>query len=90
MAGAQAAARPPMATSAQPFELTPATPLVGLDMRSVYWIDPGFTTSVDTVERVAEALPWAVRQPGAHHNLDGKALWIQFEANTLGAPNWYE
>ena len=89
MAGAQAAARPPMATSAQPFELTPATPLVGLDMRSVYWIDPGFTTSVDTVERVAEALPWAVRQPGSHHNLDGKALWIQFEANTLGAPNWY-
>ena len=88
MAGAQAAARPPMATSAQPFELTPATPLVGLDMRSVYWIDPGFTTSVDTVERVAEALPWAVRQPGSHHNLDGKALWIQFEANTLGAPNW--
>lgn len=86
---AQADTLAPMATRAQPFALSPANPLVSLDRRSLFWVDPGRMTTVETLERDGDALPWAVREPNTHFNLDGKALWIQFEANTLGVPNWY-
>ena len=89
LTSAQTANQPPNAARAEPFALSPATPLVGLDNRSAYWIDNDRSVTIDKLEAASDTLTWAVRKPNAHYNLDGKALWVQFDANTLGVPNWY-
>lgn len=75
---------PAPAASAAPatIVLPNAATVISLDNRSEYWIDP---TGRATIEEVAaQAGPWAVRGPGSHYNIDGKALWIRFDvlANT--------
>jgi diguanylate cyclase (GGDEF)-like protein len=70
-------------------ELSPQTHEVSLEGRSRYWIDAGGVQTPDQVEAAGDSLPWAVRQPGAGHRIDGKALWIRFEALSTAEKPWF-
>ena len=62
---------------------------VPLDLRSRYWLDGTGARTADQVEAAAETLPWAVRQPGRSYDLDGAALWLQFDAVGDGNHRWF-
>jgi diguanylate cyclase (GGDEF)-like protein len=60
-----------------------------LDGRSLWWIDATGRRTLAEVEAAAPGLPWAVRQAGRQYNLDGKALWVRFEAVSTRDSRWY-
>lgn len=82
-AGLQAVMPPPAIV------LAPGQSVVPLDQRSLYWIDPAGIYTPDQVEARSQALPWAVRQEGTSYNLDGKALWLQFDAAVSPGQRWF-
>ena len=51
-----------------------------LERRSRYWIDPIGNRTASQVEATADTLPWNLREAGSSYNIDGKALWLQFDA----------
>jgi diguanylate cyclase (GGDEF)-like protein len=53
-------------------------PLVSLDGRSLFWVDPTGTATIDQVATDATA-NWQVRTPARQYNIDGKALWVRFD-----------
>ncbi|WBY00482.1 7TM diverse intracellular signaling domain-containing protein [Ramlibacter tataouinensis] len=57
--------------------------------KASYWVEPGRTLTVGEVEARAAGLPWSLRQPGQQDDLDGKALWIRFEAEVRGSKPWF-
>ena len=61
-----------------PIALDPQVPLVSLDGRSAFWIDPAGTATIDQVATDAAA-QWQLRMPGGQYNIDGKALWVRFD-----------
>jgi two-component system, sensor histidine kinase LadS len=69
--------------------LSPGEPAPSLDRRSRYWIDPTGMRTVDQVEAAADTLPWRTREPGGSYNIDGKALWLQFDTLHAGAGGWF-
>ena len=80
----------PHATASPPaITLTPEQPVLPLNRQSRYWIDPTGVRTADQVEAAGETLPWALREPVAGHNIDGKALWIQFDAIGNGTQRWF-
>ena len=73
----------------EPIELQAQTPLVSLDGRSVFWVDP---TGGATIDQVATdgTLAWAVRDAGRQYNIDGKALWLRFDVRLQDAgSHWF-
>ena len=70
-------------------ELSAQTHEVSLEGRSRYWIDAGGVRTTDQMEAAGDSLPWAVREPGATHRIDGKALWIRFEARSTAEKPWF-
>ena len=82
---------PPSAPSAPAMviKLTPQAPVVPLDIHSRTWIDASGAATPDQVEAAGDSLPWAVRDPDATYNLDGKALWIQFDIAASAGQQWY-
>jgi two-component system, sensor histidine kinase LadS len=72
-----------------PIELSAATPVVSLDRRSRYWIDPTGIRTVDQVEATAQSLSWALREPWRSYSVDGKALWFQFDAISTPGQRWF-
>jgi two-component system, sensor histidine kinase LadS len=62
---------------------------VSLDQRSRYWIDPTGIRTVDKIEADADTLPWSPRAVGGSYNIDGKALWLQFEAVNMDGGRWF-
>jgi len=70
----------------QPLAAPPAIVLgneplvIPLDGRSRYWIDPTGIRIADQVEASEAKLPWSLRREGGSYNIDGKALWISFDA----------
>lgn len=60
-----------------------------LEGRSRYWIDPTGIRTANQVEATANTLPWTVRQAGGSYNIDGKALWLQFDAVNPGSRRWF-
>jgi diguanylate cyclase (GGDEF)-like protein len=63
-----------------PIRLGATQQSVPLDRRSRYWIDETGGKTIEEVAAQAEALPWALREPGGQYRLDGRALWLRFEA----------
>jgi diguanylate cyclase (GGDEF)-like protein len=83
--GSTPQAAPPPA----PIFLSGEHKVISLDGRSRYWIDPTGIATPEQVEARGERQPWAVRQPGTSYNLDGKALWLQFDALSAGEHRWF-
>lgn len=79
----QAAAAP------APIRLTPGLDALPLHGRSRYWIDDTGTKTVDEVEAASEVLPWAPRDADRQYRLDGKAMWVQFDAVPVGDGRWF-
>lgn len=77
------------AAPALTIQLAPEPPAISLDARSRYWVDPSGASTPDQVEAASETLPWAMRRPGLSHNLDGKALWVEFDVADPSGQRWY-
>jgi len=81
-----------------PAASTPATPpivlpadggVVSLDGRSRFWIDPTSIRTVEQLEPTANSAAWATRQTGHSYNVDGKALWFEFEVANTSERRWF-
>jgi diguanylate cyclase (GGDEF)-like protein len=60
-----------------------------LERRSRYWIDPTGVRTASQIEATADTLPWRLREAGGSYNIDGKALWLQFDAVNPGSRRWF-
>ncbi|HYD77286.1 sensor domain-containing diguanylate cyclase [Ramlibacter sp.] len=69
--------------------LKPDQEAVALDARALVWVEPGRSLKVEDVEAQAARLPWSVQRNGEQHDLDGRTLWIRFEAEVHDANSWY-
>jgi two-component system, sensor histidine kinase LadS len=77
------------ALAQDPIVLSPQVHEVSLEGRSHYWIDAGSVRTPDQMETVSDSLPWSVREAGAGHRIDGKALWIRFDAQSSAQKPWF-
>jgi two-component system, sensor histidine kinase LadS len=82
-AASTAATRPP------PIVLTPQHPVMSLDGRSRYWVDTTQIRTIEQVEATSQTLPWVVRASNGSYNIDGAALWIEFDAVGSGEQRWF-
>jgi two-component system, sensor histidine kinase LadS len=73
----------------QAIALSSSQAVITLDRRSRQWIDPTGVRTPEQVEAGALTLPWALREPGSSYNLEGQALWLQFDATNGGAQRWF-
>ena len=73
----------------QPIALSANQPVVSLDRRARYWVDPTELRTVEQMEAGGDALPWALREPWRGYNVDGKALWFQFDAVATTPGRWF-
>ncbi|MBG9389537.1 sensor domain-containing diguanylate cyclase [Caenimonas aquaedulcis] len=76
------------AASVPTIALNPSAAGVSLDGNSRFWVDATGLRSADRVEADFASLPWALREPGRTYNIDGKALWFQFDAQSAGG-RWF-
>jgi diguanylate cyclase (GGDEF)-like protein len=60
-----------------------------LEGRALWWVDPSASRRVDEVEAAVDTLPWAVHRPGQQLAIDGKALWIRFDAQLANPGRWF-
>lgn len=60
-----------------------------LEGRALWWVDASAALKVDEVEAAADRLAWAVRTPAQQIPIDGKALWIRFDAQQTNAARWF-
>ena len=72
-----------------PIRLAPGLDGLPLHGRSRFWIDDTGSKTADEVEAAAELLPWAPRDADRQYRLDGKAMWVQFDAFAAGEGRWY-
>lgn len=84
-----AAALAQPASAPAPIVLSPAEQSVPIEGRVRYWIDAAASKTVDEVQAMAATLPWAIHQPGQQHRIDGRALWLQFDAVLPAGSRWY-
>jgi diguanylate cyclase (GGDEF)-like protein len=89
LVGAPAGAQVPAGSEPPVLILDAATPVVALDNQSQFWIDPDGQATVATVAAAGNTLTWALRGPGAQHNIDGKALWIRFDVTAAQPGRWF-
>jgi diguanylate cyclase (GGDEF)-like protein len=68
--------------------LGPQHPVLSLDGRSRYWIDPAGTRTPDQMEAEFATLPWGLRESGRTYAIDRKALWFEFDAQSAGG-RWF-
>ncbi len=71
------------------FVLQPQESSLALDGKALVWVEPGRSLTVEEVEAQAARLPWTVRRRGEQHDLDGKALWIRFQAQVHDGNSWF-
>jgi diguanylate cyclase (GGDEF)-like protein len=69
--------------------LAPGDPAVPLEPRSRWWIDESETATVQEIEAAGDRLPWAPGYRGQQFRIDGKALWIEFDAQTHSPGRWF-
>jgi diguanylate cyclase (GGDEF)-like protein len=89
---ANAVAAQPMAgdiAAPEAIELNNPHAVVSLDGRSRWWIDDTGRRGFADMEAANGALPWALRESGRQYRLDGKALWVQFDATSTRDSRWY-
>lgn len=80
---------PPKLSRPAPILLDAQTPVVSLDRRARFWIESAPRATPRQVETSAETTPWALREPAAQYNIDGKALWFEFDAQVRDGGRWY-
>ncbi len=68
--------------------LAASTPVISLDGRSRYWVDVTGIRTPDEVEARFASIPWGLREAGRTYNIDGSALWFQFDAQSVGG-RWF-
>jgi diguanylate cyclase (GGDEF)-like protein len=71
-----------------PVPLSPEQGAISLDERSRWWIDDSAKLTVDQVA-ADDRLPWAAKLPGTQYRIDGKAWWLQFDAQQNAPGRWY-
>lgn len=89
---AHALAQAPSSTPSSipaPLTLSAQTPVVSLDGHARLWIEPGMRKSIDDIQAAGDTLPWTLRTQNEQHNIDGKALWLQFDAAVADGGRWY-
>jgi diguanylate cyclase (GGDEF)-like protein len=89
LAHAQAPDPAPTAGQPQIIGLGGQTPVVALDRRSVFWIEPGDRATPDQVEAAGDSLPWALRERNMQFDVGGRALWLRFDAIAHDDGRWY-
>jgi two-component system, sensor histidine kinase LadS len=62
---------------------------IPLHRHARYWLDDARHATPDALEAAGDAIHWAARQEGQSHRLDGKALWVQFDAINRGDERWF-
>ena len=72
-----------------PLDLQAKAPPVLLSTQARFWIDERGDQSIENMEVAADTLPWQVLQPDSRHRIDGKALWIYFEAAVRPDAAWF-
>jgi two-component system, sensor histidine kinase LadS len=82
---------PPTTTplSAAPIVLPAGGGGISLDGRSRWWIDPTGIRTAAQLEAAADFAGWSPRETGHGYNIDGKALWFEFEAVNAGPQRWF-
>lgn len=63
--------------------------VVSLDQRALFWLDDSGRKTPADVETASSTLPWALREPDQQYNIDGKALWFQFDVLGQNGGRWY-
>jgi two-component system, sensor histidine kinase LadS len=87
---AQDAPPPAASTAVAPPVVLPADGgVISLDGRSRYWIDPTGIRTAEQLEPTVNSAAWATRQTGHGYNIDGKALWFEFEAVNGSDRRWF-
>jgi len=72
-----------------PIVLSEVQPEVKLEAQARWWIDESGQQTIEQVAAADERLPWAQRVAGQQHRIDGKAFWLQFDAETAKASRWF-
>jgi two-component system, sensor histidine kinase LadS len=83
---------PPQTASiaaAPPIVLPVGAGAISLDGRSRWWIDPTGIRTAAQLEAAADSVAWSPRETGHGYNIDGKALWFEFEAVNSGDRRWF-
>jgi diguanylate cyclase (GGDEF)-like protein len=62
---------------------------IPLDGHARYWLDDAAHETPDALEAAGDSLPWSPAHAGLSLRLDGKALWLQFDAVNTGAQRWF-
>jgi diguanylate cyclase (GGDEF)-like protein len=62
---------------------------VELGKQARFWLDERGDQTVDTIEAAGDALPWLSREPGQIDRLDGRVLWIRFDAVIRSRAPWF-
>lgn len=89
LAQTPSASAPGGAPAPAPLMLSAQTPVVSLDGHARLWIEPGTQKSIDDIQAAEGTLPWVPRARNEQHNIDGKALWLQFDAAVTDGGRWY-
>lgn len=76
------AAPPPIMLGAEPQS-------IDLVRRARWWIDDARHRTPDALEAAGDSIPWRVRERGTSYNLDGKALWVVFDAQNIDDQRWF-
>lgn len=89
----------PAAAHAQPRSVAapaPAPIVLGAEPQSIelvrrarWWIDDARHATPDALEAAGDSIPWRMRDPGTSYNLDGKALWVVFDAQNIDDQRWF-
>jgi diguanylate cyclase (GGDEF)-like protein len=87
-AAAPSTASAPVAIAPAPFALGDEHGPIPLAGHARYWIDDARRPTPDALD-AAGAINWALLQPGRKYTIDGKALWIQFDATRTTPERWF-
>jgi diguanylate cyclase (GGDEF)-like protein len=79
----------PHAAPPAPIVLGPEHRPVALAGHARYWMDNARQPAPDALEAAGETIPWALREAGQTYRIDGRALWVQFDAVSTGAQRWF-
>jgi two-component system, sensor histidine kinase LadS len=73
----------------QELELGAERQSIPLNKRSRYWISDANQATPEALEQAVHNTAWGLRDEGESHNIDGKVLWIRFDAVNRGQQRWF-
>jgi two-component system, sensor histidine kinase LadS len=73
----------------QELELGAERQSIPLNKRSRYWISDANLGTPEALEQAVHNTAWGLRDEGESHNIDGKVLWIRFDAVNRGQQRWF-